>query len=181
MRRFIAPLAAAAALLLPGTLAANGPPKNLLDQTVKRSSVATPTKPPPPAKREAGAPRLGWPTSGAVTSRFGALVKGLPNNGIDLAAFAGMTVRAAAPGKVLFAGTEPERFGQLIVIDHGGGWVTAYAYLGKVRVKEGQTVSARAVIATIGRSGEAKRPSLHFELRRNNAPRDPAKYLPVRL
>ena len=114
-------------------------------------------------------------------SRFGAPVKGLPNNGMDLAAFAGMTVHSAAAGKVLFAGTEPERFGQLIMIDHGGGWVTAYAYLGQVRVKEGQTVTRRQVIAKIGKSGEAKRPSLHFELRRDNSPRNPALYLPVRL
>jgi lipoprotein NlpD len=92
-----------------------------------------------------------------------------------------MTVHAAAAGKVIFAGTEPERFGQLIVIDHGGGWVTAYAYLGKVSVKEGQTVPARAVVARIGASGEAVKPMLHFELRRDNAPRDPLPYLPVRL
>jgi murein DD-endopeptidase MepM/ murein hydrolase activator NlpD len=145
---------------------------------VQRTPASAPAK--PPAKREAGAPRL-WPTSGAVMSRFGAPVKGLPNNGMDLAAFAGMTVHAAAAGKVLFAGTEPERFGQLILIDHGGGWVTAYAYLGQVRVKEGQTVTRRQIIAKIGRSGEAKRPSLHFELRRDNLPRNPALYLPIRL
>jgi lipoprotein NlpD len=62
---------------------------------------------------------------------------GRTNNGIDLAAFAGMSVHAAAAGKVIFAGNEPERFGQLIVIDHGGGWVTAYAYLGRIDVKQG--------------------------------------------
>jgi lipoprotein NlpD len=135
----------------------------------------------PPARREAGAPRLVWPTSGAVTSRFGAMVKGLPNNGIDLAAFAGMTVHAAAAGKVVFAGTEPERFGQLILIAHEGGWVTAYAYLGQVRVKEGQTVTARQIIARIGKSGEARRPGLHFELRKGTSPRNPALYLPIRL
>ena len=159
---------AAALLLLPGSLAAREQRPPVPHQM-------------PSAKREADAPRLLWPTSGAVTSRFGAPVKGLPNNGIDLAAFAGMTVYAAAAGKVLFAGTEPERFGQLILIDHGGGWVTAYAYLGQVRVKEGQSVTKRQVIARIGKSGEAKRPSLHFELRKGNVPRDPARYLPVRL
>ncbi len=137
--------------------------------------------PPPAVKREASAPRLAWPTSGAVTARFGAPVKGLPNNGIDLAAFAGMTVHAAAAGKVIFAGKEPERFGQLIVIDHGGSWVTAYAYLGKVLVKEGQTVKAREIIARIGKSGEAKRPGLHFELRKGTSSRNPSAYLPIRL
>lgn len=154
------------------------------DSTPRRANPpsAPARKPaPPPASREAGAPRLAWPTSGAVTAKFGAPVKGLPNNGIDLAAFAGMTVHAAAAGKVVFAGTEPERFGQLILIDHGGSWVTAYAYLGQVRVKEGQTVKARQIIARIGKSGEAKRPGLHFELRKGTSPRNPALYLPIRL
>ena len=163
---------------------ANMPPR---PATLPKPATPPAQRPPaplpkkPPAKREADAPRLLWPTSGAVMSRFGAPMNGLPNNGMDLAAFAGMTVHAAAAGKVLFAGTEPERFGQLILIDHGGGWVTAYAYLGKVRVKEGQTVTRRQVIAKIGKSGEAKRPLLHFELRRENSPRNPALYLPVRL
>eukprot|EP01040_Poterioochromonas_malhamensis_P025827 gene25827-32314_t len=84
-----------------------------------------------PAHPLAGTPHLVWPTSGAVVTRFSARVHGLPANGIDLAAFSGMTVRAAAAGQIVFAGTEPERFGQLIVIDHGNGWATAYAYLGK--------------------------------------------------
>lgn len=233
---------ATALLLLPGSLAAQGGPENLLEGSPERSiaawtyrvragdsfsviarrmdvsvealAAANHMRPPyilregqllkrpdpayvppyrtappapapapnqPPARREVDAPRLLWPTSGAMTSRFGAPVKGLPNNGIDLAVFAGMTVHAAAAGKVLFAGTEPERFGQLILIDHGGGWVTAYAYLGQVRVKEGQSVTKRQVIARIGKSGEAKRPSLHFELRRDNGPRNPTLYLPVRL
>lgn len=238
------PLAAAALLLLPGSLAAQDEPQDLLDtaaitaasytvragdsmsviarrmgvtvdalaaanrmvppyilrvgQVLKRPApggppprATTPSPPParkaalppakPPAKREPGAPRLVWPTSGAVTARFGATVKGLPNNGLDLAAFAGMTVHAAAAGKVVFAGTEPERFGQLIVIQHSGGWVTAYAYLGQVRVKEGQQVKSRQIIARIGKSGEARRPGLHFELRKGTAPRNPALYLPIRL
>lgn len=147
---------------------------------IQRPALPARPRPEPKYVREAGAPRLSWPTSGAVISRFGVPVKGQPNNGIDLAAYEGMHVTAAAAGKVLFAGTEPERFGQLIVIDHGGGWVTAYAYLGKVVVKEGQVVKTRQQIARIGRSGEAKKPTLHFELRRENTPRDPYVYLPVR-
>ena len=122
-----------------------------------------------------------WPTSGAIVSRYGAPVKGLANNGFDLAAHQGMSVHAAAAGRVLFVGPEPERFGQLILIDHGGGWVTAYAYLGKVKVSEGQQVTRRHMIARIGKSGEAKKPTLHFELRQNNRPRDPYPYLPIRL
>lgn len=134
-----------------------------------------------PAPRESDAPRMQWPTEGAVISHFGEKVSGIPSNGIDLAALYGTKVRAAAAGTVIYAGKEPERFGQLILIDHGGGFVTAYAYLGTMTVKEGQVVTARERIALVGRSGEAVRPSVHFELRRNNVPRDPELYLPPRL
>lgn len=143
--------------------------------------------PPPPFERapahraDSGTPHLIWPTSGAVVSRFGADVRGRPNNGIDLAAYSGMIVSAAAPGRVIFAGTEPERFGQLIVIDHGGGWATAYAYLGKVVIRQGEIVRKGTPVARIGTSGEAKKPSLHFELRHDNVPRDPLRALPTRL
>lgn len=142
-----------------------------------------PAPPPRPAlaPRESDAPRLQWPTAGAVVSHFRDRVAGIPSNGIDLIAHPGQKVRAAATGTVLYAGKEPERFGQLILIDHGGGFVTAYAYLGTMTVKEGQKVIAGERIALVGKSGEAKRPTVHFELRRNNVPRDPELYLPPRL
>ena len=133
-----------------------------------------------PARKLAGAPRLAWPTDGAVTSTSAQPVNSRPNNGIDLAAYKGMTVRAAAAGKVIYAGHEPERFGLLLVIDHGNGWATAYAYLGDVTAKEGQTVRAGERIARVGASGEARRPTLHFELRHDNKALDPMPYLPQR-
>lgn len=144
------------------------------------------SRPAPPARsplaaRESDAPRMQWPTEGAIVSRFGDRVSGIPSNGIDLAALYGTKVRAAAAGTVIYAGDEPERFGQLILIDHGSGFVTAYAYLGMMTVKEGQVVTARERIALVGKSGEVKRPTVHFELRRNNVPRNPELYLPPRL
>ncbi|MGV3512523.1 MAG: peptidoglycan DD-metalloendopeptidase family protein [Novosphingobium sp.] len=145
----------------------------------------TPRPAPPPraplAPRESDAPKIGWPTEGAVVSHFRDRVAGIPSNGIDLVAHPGQKVRAAAAGKVLYAGQEPERFGQLILIDHGGGFVSAYAYLGMMTVKEGQSVTKGERIALVGQSGEAKRPTVHFELRRSNVPRDPELYLPPRL
>lgn len=177
----LVPKAAAPVAAPPGTAKARARP-TLTSRPIPppRPTPGARTVPPLPRAREADAPAIRWPIAGAVISRFAASVGGLPNNGLDLAAFEGMTVRAAAPGTVLFAGTEPERFGQLILIDHGKGWVTAYAYLGKIGVKEGQVLRAEQPVATIGKSGKAKRPTLHFELRRNNIPRDPALYLPIR-
>lgn len=156
-------------------------------QTPKAVPRPSPTlRPAPPpraplAPRESDAPRIGWPTEGAVVSHFRDKVAGIPSNGIDLIAHPGQKVRAAAAGTVLYAGKEPERFGQLILIDHGGGFVTAYAYLGMMTVKEGQAVTKGERIALVGQSGEAQRPTVHFELRRNNVPRDPELYLPARL
>jgi murein DD-endopeptidase MepM/ murein hydrolase activator NlpD len=132
-----------------------------------------------PPVRLAGGPRLIWPTDGAMAGAFGASRNG-SNSGIDLAAYKGMTVRAAAAGRVIFAGHEPERFGRLLVIDHGNGWASAYGYLGDVSVKEGQSVRAGERIARVGASGEARRPTLHFELRHDNVELDPAPYLPTR-
>lgn len=142
--------------------------------------TAMPTAPPPPPVT-AEAPRLAWPTDGAIAARFGVTVDGRPNKGIDLAAYRGLAVRAAAAGRVIFAGHEPERFGQLVVIDHGGGWATAYAYLGELSVREGSSVRRGDRIARIGDSGAARTPTLHFELRRDNVAVDPAPFLPPRL
>ena len=149
---------------------------------IVRAPAPAPPAPAPiaPARKLAGAPRLAWPTDGAVTSTFAQSVSGKPNRGIDLAAYKGMTVRAAAAGRVIFAGHEPERFGLLLVIDHGNGWASAYAYLGDLTVKEGQTVRAGERIARVGASGEVRRPTLHFELRHDNVALDPTPYLPTR-
>lgn len=157
----------------------------------------TPTQPPAPAwtpppstapgpqplprTREADAPGLAWPIDGALANRFGELVKGVPNNGIDLHAFAGMAVRSSAAGTVVFAGKEPERFGNTVIVDHGNGWLTVYSYLGRLTVSVGETVRQRTRIAFVGASGEAAHPTVHFELRHNNVPRDPQLYLPQRL
>lgn len=153
-------------------------------KAIPRPAPAARPAPPPRAPlglRESDAPRLQWPTEGAVVTHFGEPVAGIPSNGIDLTAHYGTKVRAAAAGTVLYAGKEPERFGQLILVDHGGGFVTAYAYLGSMTVKEGDAVTAGERIALVGKSGEVTRPTVHFELRRNNIPRDPELYLPPRL
>jgi len=126
---------------------------------------------PPSAARNPSAPRLAWPADGPVSESFGS---GADPRGIALATHAGTAVRAAAGGTVLFAGPEPQRYGQLVLIDHGGGWVTAYGNLGRLVVASGEAVRANA---RLGFAGE--RP-LHFELRRDNQPVDPLPQLPAR-
>jgi murein DD-endopeptidase MepM/ murein hydrolase activator NlpD len=126
------------------------------------------------------APRFAWPLAGPVRRGFTARGTGDYHDGLDIRAPEGTAVRAAAAGKVLFAGASAElrQFGTLVVIDHGGGWNTAYAFLSRVTVKENEEVRAGERIGLSGKTGQAKGPELHFELRRNNRPVDPAEALP---
>jgi len=125
----------------------------------------------------AGAPRLAWPSDGPLIEGFGS---GEDPRGLAIAAHKGAAVRAAAGGTVLFAGTEPSRYGQMVLVDHGGGWVSAYAHLGRIVVREGETLRSGARVGFVGESGAVKEPRLHFELRRDNQPVDPAPLLPPR-
>ncbi len=129
------------------------------------------------AATTAPAVRFAWPLRGAVRRGFSA-TDSTRHDGIDIRAAEGTAVRAAAAGKVLFAGAEPRQFGNLVVIDHGGGWTSAYAFLSRVTVSENEDVSAGERIGLSGKTGLAKGPELHFELRRSNRPVDPAGELP---
>ena len=138
----------------------------------------TPTfsyRPPVSAAFPMGAPRLVWPTDGPVAETFGT---GADPRGIAFATLSGAAVRAGAGGTVIFAGTEPQKYGQLVLIDHGGGWVTAYGHLAKLVVQQGETVRGGARLGFTGGTGKDAR--LHFELRRDNEPRDPLPLLPAR-
>lgn len=136
---------------------------------------ASGTRPSIPTAPPVGAPRLVWPADGPLVEGFGT---GADPRGIALATLSGAAVRAAAGGTVIFAGTEPQKYGQLVLVDHGGGWVTAYGHLAKLVVHSGETVRSGARLGFTGGTGKDAR--LHFELRRDNQPRDPLPLLPAR-
>lgn len=102
---------------------------------------------------------------------------GTGHEGLDFKVNTGEAVRAAAAGTVIFAGEAPERFGNLVVIDHGNGWHSAYGHLSKVTVKKGDPVRRGERVGLGGQSGDAKEPELHFEIRRDGEPVDPAPLL----
>jgi lipoprotein NlpD len=129
-----------------------------------------------PAMTPTAAPRLVWPADGPVAERFG---QGADPRGLAIAGHTGAAVRAAAGGTVIFAGTEPQRYGQLVVVDHGGGWVTAYGHLSRLVVSTGDAVRANARLGFVGTTAGGE-PRLHFELRRDNVPVDPLPRLPAR-
>jgi len=123
-------------------------------------------------------PGFHWPLRGRVIAAFGSPVGGAPNKGIDLAAPAGTEIRAAEDGVVLYAGSEIKDLGNLLLLRHRDGFLTAYAHAQSFAVKPGDTVRRGQVIAKAGQTGAVSRPQLHFEIRKENAPVDPAKHLP---
>jgi murein DD-endopeptidase MepM/ murein hydrolase activator NlpD len=128
-----------------------------------------------PAPR--GGERFLWPVQGKVISNFGPKKGGLNNDGINIAAPEGATVIAADNGVVAYAGNELRGFGNLLLIRHADGWVTAYAHNEKLLVKRGEKVKRGQAIAQIGSTGNVPSPQLHFELRKGTDPVDPLKYL----
>ncbi|MBF0190480.1 MAG: M23 family metallopeptidase [Magnetococcales bacterium] len=120
-----------------------------------------------------------WPHPGRVIGRFGQ-VGALRNTGIDIAAKPGDPVLAAADGMVAYADQGLSTFGNMVLLRHGGSFMTAYAHLQKIMVKKGQNVRAGETIALAGQSGVTVSPRLHFEIRRSIAPQNPLQYLPKR-
>lgn len=161
------------------------------ETTVKHApSVAssTPTSPPPSPPRQvalrsvpAPPPITGegflWPVKGPILSSFGAKAKGFHNDGINIAAKRGTPVRAAENGVVVYAGNELRGFGNLLLVKHTDGWVTAYAHAEKLLVARGDRVTKGQSIATVGATGNVTRPQLHFEIRKGKRARDPRKHL----
>lgn len=154
---------------------------------------------PPPSTPEAMAPspltdaqiaaagrgRFIWPTRGNMISGFGDKPGGQRNDGVDIAAAAGSPVAAAAAGDVVYAGNLVPGFGNLVLIKHDDGWVTAYAHLAATDVKIKDHVTQGQTIGTVGVSGGVDQPQLHFEVRYAPSPRerarpiDPSLVLPV--
>jgi len=118
-----------------------------------------------------------WPVQGPVISAFGPKIQGGNNDGINIAAPKGSPVLAAAGGIVVYAGNEMKGFGNLVLIRHEGGWVTAYAHLDRMMVSRDTVVAPGDMIGTVGSTGGVSSPQLHFEIRHEGKPVDPQKVI----
>ena len=118
-----------------------------------------------------------WPIEGSVISGFGAKPGGRHNDGINIAVPVGSEVRAAQSGVVAYAGNELRGYGNLVLIRHDGGWMTAYAHNASLLVGKGEVVRRGQVISHSGKTGGVSRPQAHFEIRRDGEPKDPLRLL----
>jgi murein DD-endopeptidase MepM/ murein hydrolase activator NlpD len=118
-----------------------------------------------------------WPVQGKIIGTFGSSKDGQKNDGINIAAPNGAPVVAAADGVVAYAGNELRGFGNMVLIRHDDGFVTAYAHNASLLVKKGDKVKRGQTIARVGATGSVFGPQLHFEIRKGTSPVDPMKYL----
>ena len=137
-------------------------------------SAETPVK----ASEATGAlPTFRWPVRGKVITSYGAKTNGKANDGINLAVPEGTPVKAAEDGVVAYSGNELKGYGNLVLVRHSNGYVTAYAHASELLVKRGDTIKRGQIIAKSGQSGEVGSPQLHFEIRKGSSPVDPLQFL----
>jgi murein DD-endopeptidase MepM/ murein hydrolase activator NlpD len=178
---------------LPPPRSAPRPPSVVMPDTpqpyrpVPGGVTGAPVATPPPSDAQIsqmGAGVFAWPIRGQVISSFGGRGTGPRNDGLNIRANAGDPVRAAASGDVVYAGDQVPGFGNLVLIKHANGWVTAYGHLGRVGVRMQQKVEQGQEIGQAGSSGGVSEPQLHFEIRYAPSPQerarpvDPALVLP---
>src|SRR5436190_9451964 len=133
--------------------------------------------PEPQPQQEQSGLALRWPAKGRVISEYGSKPNGLRNEGINISVPEGTSIRAAEGGVVAYAGNELKGYGNLVLIRHEGGWVTAYAHNKELFVKRGDAVKRVDVIAKAGQTGSVTRPQVHFEVRKGATAVDPMRFL----
>jgi murein DD-endopeptidase MepM/ murein hydrolase activator NlpD len=158
------------------------PAEKIASVPVQNARVATPetrtTESVTANAEAAGAiPSFRWPVHGRVIAGFGPRPNGVQNDGINVAVPEGTPVKAADDGVVAYAGNELKGYGNLVLIRHANGFVSAYANASELLVKRGDTIKRGQVIAHAGQTGNVTSPQLHFEIRKGSTPVDPAKYL----
>jgi murein DD-endopeptidase MepM/ murein hydrolase activator NlpD len=178
----VAPAQPVAAVAVPATkMAAIAAPQ----QSVRLAQATTNVEEKPvaeapvvkPSEATGALPTFRWPVRGKVITSYGAKTNGKSNDGINLAVPEGTPVKAAEDGVVAYSGNELKGYGNLVLVRHSNGYVTAYAHASELMVKRGDTIKRGQIIAKSGQSGEVGSPQLHFEIRKGSSPVDPLQFL----
>lgn len=130
-----------------------------------------------PAPSATGIGKYRWPVTGAVIASYGQNVNGSRNDGIDISVPEGTPIKAAENGVVIYAGNGLKQLGNTVLVRHDDGKVTVYGHASNISVSRGQKVQRGQAIATSGMSGDAKRPQVHFEVRKDASPVNPVTFL----
>jgi len=139
------------------------------------TAPAPPAAPDPPPSHTGNT--FSWPVRGRILAAYGSSSDGTHNDGINIGAPRGAPVQAADAGVVAYTGNELRGYGNLILIKHADGWISAYAHCDQLLVKRGEKVSRGQVIARVGSTGNVSEPQLHFELRHGREAVDPREFL----
>jgi murein DD-endopeptidase MepM/ murein hydrolase activator NlpD len=176
----VAPAQQVAALTPPATRSVAGAPlqsARLAQATPQVEEKTAPEAVVKPSEATGALPTFRWPVRGKVITTYGAKTNGKSNDGINLAVPEGTPVKAAEDGVVAYSGNELKGYGNLVLVRHSNGYVTAYAHASELLVKRGDTIKRGQIIAKSGQSGEVGSPQLHFEIRKGSSPVDPLQFL----
>jgi murein DD-endopeptidase MepM/ murein hydrolase activator NlpD len=159
-----------------------GTPKVAQNDAPPSANIVAPAADPLPEPTPTGttgnaATSFRWPVKGRVIQGFGPKSSGGQNDGINVAVPEGTPIKAAEDGVVAYAGNELKGYGNLVLVRHSNGFVTAYAHASELNVKKGETIKRGQVIGKAGATGNVTSPQLHFEVRRGATPVDPSQYL----
>ncbi|WP_210104637.1 LysM peptidoglycan-binding domain-containing M23 family metallopeptidase [Neorhizobium galegae] len=157
--------------------AAKAPEKPAHTQTASLSDVESKSDVSTPAPSATGIDKYRWPVNGAVIAAYGSNVDGNRNDGIDISVPEGTPIKAAENGVVIYAGNGLKQLGNTVLVRHDDGKVTVYGHAGNINVSRGQKVQRGQTLATSGMSGDAKRPQVHFEVRKDATPVNPMTFL----
>ena len=156
----------------PATKVASAEPQHTARAVTPTPDVSEETK-----SSASGAPSFRWPVRGRIIAGYGPKPNGQQNDGINLSVPEGTPVKAAEDGVVAYAGNELKGYGNLVLIRHPNGFVTAYAHASELMVKRGDNVKRGQTIAKAGQTGTVTAPQVHFEIRKGSSPVDPTQYL----
>ncbi|HXV30144.1 MAG TPA: M23 family metallopeptidase, partial [Sinorhizobium sp.] len=141
------------------------------------SEVAIRTDVDEASPKSTGISKYRWPVRGAVVAGYGANVDGNRNDGINISVPEGTPIKAAENGVVIYSGSSLKELGNAVLVRHDDGTVTVYGNASELRVQRGQKVQRGQTLASSGMTGRASQPQLHFEVRKNATPVNPATYL----
>jgi murein DD-endopeptidase MepM/ murein hydrolase activator NlpD len=164
-----APEAKPGSAATPPPISAAPPPREVPETPDSSNAAAPPT---------AGTGAFLWPVRGHILATYGSKSDGTHNDGINIAAPRGTAVQAVDAGVVAYTGNELRGYGNLVLVKHANGWISAYAHCDAILVKRGEKVGRGQVIARVGSTGNVNEPQLHFELRRGQHAVDPREFMP---